>query len=244
MLSLMPFIPKLSRNAFKTHVVVVGVEAVVDLPTRPPAYDPMRAAIAGAGRGNGVLVLKAAWLRRQQVLAITKHDAVFLKRKWPAGFDPPQCHDRLLRQLRDTDAIARRLPANSRGLRPCFAAGFISCAARVFPRRIIRPAIRLSCRARPNRGIFRCRTVLAVTATAQSQAKRHHASIEPRALHETFPRVEPKLTTLKDVRVSLMTPGINDRSAYVGRSDGFRGLSGPVAALSREFGNKSCRPKN
>jgi hypothetical protein len=47
----------------------------------------------------------------------------------------------------------------------------------------------------------------------------------------------------KDVRVSLMTPGINVRSAHVDRQDGFHGLSRPVSAVFGEFGRNRIEPK-
>ncbi len=122
--------------------MVVRIEAVVDLPTRPATYDPTCAAIAGTRRRNGVFVVKAARVRRQDTLAVAEHDAVFLIREGPpasicrsvtmACFGNCAESTVVCDGSEPVDAVSRQLPARgslfSLSL-PCNTCGGSACDA-------------------------------------------------------------------------------------------------------------------
>jgi hypothetical protein len=72
----MPFIPISFNNAFKTVVVVVGIETIVDLLRRAPADNAAGTAILRARRRNGVFVVIAARLPWQHALEVAEYDAL------------------------------------------------------------------------------------------------------------------------------------------------------------------------
>src|SRR5579864_1111717 len=117
----MPFIPMSFNNTFKTRVVVVGVITVVGSPGRTAADYAARAPIAGTWRRDGVFVVIAALMRRQQPLAIAEYDAVLLIRVRPACCNQVQSIDCFWRQLCHRDG-ALRLIGGRCGF-PCEGAG-------------------------------------------------------------------------------------------------------------------------
>ena len=192
MLSLMPLIPWLIRNAFETGVMVVRVITIADLPEGPAAYDPARAAIPRARRGNGVFVVIAAWTPRKQSFAIAEYDAVLLVRERTARFDQPQRRYRLPGQLRDMDGRQAILssPADH---------GRLLCPHLL--NRFGRVTRRLSAALR-----------FLLAASTQNDAHAKDAGKNPRAFHETIvPALNRNPTTIKGVRVSLMAERINVR---------------------------------
>src|ERR1700722_4071020 len=99
----MPFIPMSFNNTIKTRVVVVRVVAVIGPLQRTPTDNATRAAIGGTRRSNGVFVIIAAPMRRQQPFAVAEYDAVLLIRVRPACGNQVQRIDCFTRQLRHRD---------------------------------------------------------------------------------------------------------------------------------------------
>ena len=149
-------------NAFEAGVVIVSVIAVAGLPARSTTYDAAQPAIRRARRANGVCVVIAARVLRQQTRAIAEQDTVLAKRERAARFDQTQCVGCFPRQLRLSDGGQRA-----------------RCGGR---------AARGRRKLRLTRGCTRflsriSRSVL--TASAEDRAQGDDAGESPRSFHET-----------------------------------------------------------